>query len=156
MFSLKNVKKTLVLLCVRSKMLKNHWFYYVFAQKCWKTIGFTVFSLQNVEKPLVLLCFRSNMLKNHWFYCVFAQNQFRATDSGREVAILVWRSYEEPLQPSCLGNHWFYCVFAPQCWKTIGFIVFSLKNVEKPVVLLCFRSKMLKNHWLYYVFTQKC
>ena len=33
--------------------------------------------------------------------------------------------------------------------KTIGFIVLSLKNVEKPLVLLCFRSKMLKNHWFY-------
>ena len=31
--------------------------------------------------------------------------------------------------------------------KTIGFTVFSLKLVEKPLVLLCFRSKMLKNHW---------
>ena len=54
MFSLKNVEKPLVLQCFHSKMLKKHWFYYVFAQKCWKTIGFTVFSLKNVEKPLVL------------------------------------------------------------------------------------------------------
>ena len=27
-------KKQVVLLCVRSKMMKNHWFYCVFAQKC--------------------------------------------------------------------------------------------------------------------------
>ena len=59
MFSLKNVKKPLFLLCFRSQMLK--------------TIGFTMFSLKNVKKPLVLLCFRSTMLKNHWFYYVFAQ-----------------------------------------------------------------------------------
>ena len=42
MCSFKNVKKSLVLLCFRSKMLKNHWFYCVFAPKCWKTIGFIV------------------------------------------------------------------------------------------------------------------
>ena len=47
-------EKALVLMCLRSKVLKNHWFYCVvaqksernhwfycvFAQKCWKTIGF--------------------------------------------------------------------------------------------------------------------
>ena len=42
------------------KMLKNHWFYCVFTQKC-----------RNVEKPLVLLRFRSQMLKKHLFCCVF-------------------------------------------------------------------------------------
>ena len=57
-FSLQIDKKPLVLLCFRSKLLRNQWFYYVFAQKCWKSIGFIVFSLTNVEKPLVLLCFR--------------------------------------------------------------------------------------------------
>ena len=65
-FSLKNVEQPVVLLCFRSNMLKNHWFYCVFAQKCWKTIVFTVFSLKTfkkntgftdkeAEKPLVLL-----------------------------------------------------------------------------------------------------
>ena len=73
MFSLKNVKKALVLLCFRSKMLKNHWFYKQRGLKTKKTIGFTV-------KPVP------------------------ATDSGRESAILVWMSYEEPLQTSCLGK----------------------------------------------------
>ena len=33
--------------------------------------------------------------------------------------------------------------------------MFSLKDVEKPLVLHCFLSKMLKNHWFYCVFTQK-
>ena len=43
MFSLKNVlKKPLVLLCFRSKMLKNHWFYKQRGLKTKKTIGFTV------------------------------------------------------------------------------------------------------------------
>ena len=42
-FSLKNVKNPLVLLCCRSKNVKKHWFYCVFAQKCFK--------------------------KNKWFYC---------------------------------------------------------------------------------------
>ena len=62
MFSLENVEKPLVLLCVRSKILKNQWFYYVFAQKCWKTNGFIMFSLKNIEKSLVLWCFRSKMM----------------------------------------------------------------------------------------------
>jgi len=34
--------------------------------------------------------------------------------------------------------------------------VSSLKNVKKPLVLLCFRSKMLKNRWFYCVFAQNC
>ena len=86
MFSVKHATKPLVLLCVRSKVLKNHWFYFVFAPKSWKNIGFTVFSLKNVKKQLVLLCFRSKMLKkplvllsshskmmkNHWCYRAFA------------------------------------------------------------------------------------
>ena len=29
--------------------------------------------------------------------------------------------------------------------KTIGFTVFSLTNVKKPLVLLCFRSQSLQN-----------
>ena len=33
--------------------------------------------------------------------------------------------------------------------KTIGFTVFSLKSIEKALVLLCFRSKRLKNQWFY-------
>ena len=51
MFSLKNVEKPLVLLCFRSKMLKNHWFYCVFVQKDWKTIGFIV-KMQKSEKTI--------------------------------------------------------------------------------------------------------
>ena len=54
MFSLKSIEKALVLLCFRSKMLKNHWFYCVFVQTCWKTIGFIVFSFANVSKMNVL------------------------------------------------------------------------------------------------------
>ena len=40
--SLNNVKKPFVLLCFRSKMLKNHWFYKQRGLKTKKTIGFTV------------------------------------------------------------------------------------------------------------------
>ena len=40
--------------------------------------------------------------------------------------------------------------------KTSGFTVLSLKNVKTPLVLLCFRSNMLKNHVFYFVFAQKC
>ena len=66
----KIVEKHVVLLCFRSHVLKNHWFYYVLAQKALKSIGFTVFSLEHVEKALVLLCFRSQVLKKHVFCCV--------------------------------------------------------------------------------------
>ena len=38
--------------------------------------------------------------------------------------------------------------------KSIGFTVFSVKYIEKPLVLLCFRSKMLKKHWFYCVVAQ--
>ena len=122
---------------IQPKCEKSRWFYCVFAHACWKHIGFTVFSLKNVKKtlvllcfrsemwkkPLVLLCFRSNMVKKtlvllcfrfkmlkiHWFYCVFA--------------------------PTSSKNSWFYCVFVRICSKHIGFTVFSLKNIKKPLVL---------------------
>ena len=91
MFSLKNVEKALVLLGLRQKMLKNHWFYRSGNRNCWKaigftskeaemywkSIGFTMFSLQNIKKALVLRCFRSKSLKKHWFYCVFAQKYWK-------------------------------------------------------------------------------
>ena len=114
-----------------------------------KTIGFIVFSFKNVKKPLVLLCFRSKMLKN----------------------------YEEPLQPSCLGKkeqkplvlHWFFKKRVVKPISSHGFGPWSCntrqeklwgtltdKLFREPLVLLCFRSKMLKNHWFYCVFAQKC
>ena len=154
MFSLKNVKKPLVLLCFRSKMLKNNWFYKQRGLKTKKTIGFTskealkpITSQKCVKiaKPyknqinfFAMLFFMSKF----WFYWESSMNLLRATDSGRAFAILVWRCYEEPLQTSCLGNHWF--------------TVFSLTNVKNPLVLLCFRSQMLNNHWFYFVFANKC
>ena len=114
MFSLKSTEKALVLFCFRSKMLKNHWFYYVFAQKCWKTTGFTVFSLDNVKKPLVLLCFRSKVLKKHWFYCVFAQKGWKT------IGFIVKMQKSE---------------------KTIGFTVKKFKKEQKPLENLWFFEK---------------
>ena len=81
-----------------------------------------MFSLQNVEKALVLLCFRSKMLKKHWSYCVFAPkvkkplrfigNMFnpcfhktKQRVRGLGLHHSRWRSYEEPLQTSCLGKN---------------------------------------------------
>ena len=55
-------EKALVLLGLRSKTLKNHWFYGVFAQKCSKTIDFIVFSPANVSKMNVLSTLRSKTL----------------------------------------------------------------------------------------------
>ena len=107
MFSLKNVKKPLVLLCVRSKMLKNHWFYCVFAQKYWKGIGLIVFSRKKVEKALVLLCFRSKRLKNHWFYCKNAKK-------WKKPLVLLWKTLKKS------KNH----------YKTCGFLK---KRVVKPI-----------------------
>ena len=144
MFSLKKVKKALVLLCFRSKKGKKHWFYCVFAQNCWKTIGFTS---KEAEKNWKTIGFTVKPAPGN-----------RATGQpGWSYGFGVWvcntRSWirnEEPLQPSCLGKkalvllcfrskmlkkQWFYCVFAPKCWKNIGFTVFSLQNVEKALVL---------------------
>ena len=57
---------------------------------------------------------------------------------------------------------WLFCLFIcfacvllcfhpkmSKCWKTIGFIVFSLTNVEKAFVLLCFWGLGLRKHWIY-------
>ena len=53
MCSLKHVEKAMVLLCVRSQMLNNHWFFYVVAQTCWKTTnGFTSKEALKQQKQL--------------------------------------------------------------------------------------------------------
>ena len=137
--------KPLVLQCFHSKVLKKHWFYCVFAHKCWKSIGVIVFSLKNCEKALVLLCFRWNMLKKHWFYCVFAQKCWKSI--GFTVCSL--KNCEKALVLLCvrskmLKKRWFYCVFAQQYWKSTGFIVFSLINVEKTIG---FTSKEAEKNW---------
>ena len=57
---------------------------------------------------------------------------------------------------------WLFCLFIcfacvllcfhpemSKCWKTIGFIVFSLTNVEKAFVLLCFWGLGSRKHWIY-------
>ena len=59
-FSFTNVEKALVLLCFRSTMSKNHWFYckiIVKMQKSEKTIGFTVKNFKKEQKPLENQCF---------------------------------------------------------------------------------------------------
>ena len=62
MFSLKNVEKQLVLLCFRSKMLKNQWFYKQRGLKTKKVekkknIGFTEKNFTKVTKSFVLHSF---------------------------------------------------------------------------------------------------
>ena len=122
--SLKNVKKPLVLLCVRSKMLKNRCFYCVFAQKCWKTIGFTVCSLKNVEKALVLLYFRSKMYLKNSGVTMFSLNNVEKT-----MVFLCFRS-------KILKNHRCYCVFAQKCQKAYGFTSKEALKPKIPLVLL--------------------
>ena len=51
MFSRKKVEKPLVLLCFRSKVVEKHWFYSVFTQKGWKTIGFII-KMQKSENTI--------------------------------------------------------------------------------------------------------
>ena len=93
-FSLKNVEKSLVLLCARSKMLKKHWFYSVFFQHCWKTfnlwrvrsamlqnIGFILCSLKHVETPCVLHTHvGAEKWEKHW--CCYKTNP----DAGARVS----------------------------------------------------------------------
>ena len=86
--------------------------------------------MKKVKKPFV--CPEKNICPLHFSerksgFTVNGRENVLPTDSGREFPILVWISYEEPLQTSCLGNHWFYVVFA--------------KNVEKALVLQCSLSK---------------
>ena len=60
MCSLKNIEKALVLLCFRSKRLKNQWFYCkisVEMQKSEKSIGFTMKMFKKVKKPFVVQWF---------------------------------------------------------------------------------------------------
>ena len=66
-------------------------------------------------KTCVVLCSHSKLMKKYVCYCVFTQEWWKI--------------------------HWCYCVFIQTEWISIGFILWSLKNVGKPMVWLCLRSK---------------
>ena len=130
-------------------MLKNHWFYYVFARKCWKTIGFSVLSRKKVEKALVLLRFRSKMLKNHWFYCVFAQKGWKTIG----FTVFSLKSIEKALVLLCfrskrLKNHWFYCKNAKK-WKNQWFYSEQFKKRAKTSIkpMVFFEQKGRKTNF---------
>ena len=108
-----------------------------------------MFSLKIAEKPVVLLCC-------HWKTIGFITKPVPTTDSGSGLAILVWMSYEEPLQPSCLGkNHWFYSIRPKKYQNTIGFTVSVWKSIKNPLVLKTGQPKTLENHWFYRPSNQK-
>ena len=115
-------------------------------------------SLTNVEKALVLQQNQPRATEQ-------PSNHAGATDSGSEFATLV------------LNKHWFYCKTSPEQpsnqaamleqrirglslqhsfleeeWGTLTDKLFR----EKALVLLCFRSRMLKKQWFYLVFDRKC
>ena len=151
-FSLKNVEKPLVLLCFRSKMLKNHWFYCVFAQKCWKTIGFTSKEALKPKKTLVLQCSLCKWilkLKKVKKPCVFPEKNvcpfhFSKRKSGFTI--------KRPRKRSGNGfGVWISNTRQEMLWGTL-----TDKLFREPLVLLCFRSQILKNHWFYCVFAQTC
>ena len=54
----------MVLLCFRSKVLKQHWFYCVFAQQGWNTIGF-ILKMQNSEKTIGFTVKKIKKSKHH-------------------------------------------------------------------------------------------
>ena len=78
------------------------------------------------------------MLKNQWLYCDFVQKGLN------RIGFTMFS-----LKNIKKKKHGFTVFSLKKIKKTSGFIVFSLKNNEKPMVLLCVRSKMLKNHWFY-------
>ena len=81
----------------------------------------------------------------------FAKDSFTASFGFRTL----WRP-RLVKDPKNVKNQWFLHVFTQKRRKTVGLTMFSVKNDEKPLVLLCFRSKILKNRWFYCVFAQKC
>ena len=144
MCSLKNIEKIMVLLCFRSKVLKKHWFYCVFAQKGWTTIGFIVKEQKSEKKPLVLpwkIVKKSNFAyKTNAFLKKRVVKQIPAYGFGpwscnsrleKLWGTLTDKLFREPLVLLC----------------------FRSNMLKKPLVLLCFRSKNAKNwknHWFYY------
>ena len=75
------------------KMLKNHWFYCVFATKCWKTIAFIVFLLRNTHKIYLILQKRSS---RHRCVSKIASPEARKSESTTAlyksiVVYLKWR-----------------------------------------------------------------
>ena len=86
------------------KNVKNHWLYCVFAQKYWKTIGFTVCSLKKVEK--LHPCNKTLNSRN----LGFAKDSFKVSFGFRTL----WRP-RLIKDPKKVNDHWFYCVFAQKC-----------------------------------------
>ena len=81
---------------------------------------------------MVLSCFRSKILIVYWFYYVFVHLGFK-------------KPYKTNPKLGCFAclcvSLAFHCVFTQKC-----------RNVEKPLVLLCFRSQMLQKHLFCCVF----
>ena len=74
-------------------------------KKVSKSIGFIDRATEIVEKPLVLQAKRPKDIEKP-LVLQATSHQPPTTDSGSAFQILAWMSYEEPLQPSCLGFFW--------------------------------------------------
>ena len=116
------LKKTMVLLCFGTKMLKNQWFYGVFIQKHKKAPIVLCCRSKSVKKHWVHCVFAQTNWKKHWFYFVFAwtcwkiigltikpapmlEPRFRSNGFGSRIwHTRSWKENEEPKQASCLGN----------------------------------------------------
>ena len=109
------------------KNVKNHWFYYVFVQQYWKSIGFIVCSLQRVENHCVLLSFR-------WKCRMFIENPCakmqRTQKCWKTIGFIMFSIKNAKI----LKNHWFYCFLAQKHKKGrflyIAFICFLINKLH--------------------------
>ena len=149
--------------CLRSQRVKaksTEWQRHCFAQKCGKTIGFTVFSLQNVEKtsgftvfslqnvekPVVLLCFRSKMFKKTMVLLCFRSKRLKKHWSA-DCSLGSSRSaHQRRVLDAARGPGACYCS-AGDVWKGAGawvgsYFVFSARDELRihPLLGQCRRS----------------
>ena len=144
MFSLQNVEEAMVLLGLRQKKMKKQWFYCVFAQKYWQSIGFTAFSLKKVAFIMNIIARtckkrQKKTRQSHWLLheqlrkriilfinpMLFEKQNDRKTNpahgSGEWICNTRQIYYEEHLQPSCLGNQTLSGCFGLFC-GFVGFV----------------------------------
>ena len=118
---------------------------------------------------MVLLRLPSGYAKKLWFYCVCHLDKqkskgfiaFAIRISKKNVGFIasaIWinkKSVVLLLLPSGeTKKHWFYYVCHPDKQKSIGFIVFAIRN-EKALVLFRLQFGWTKKHWFYCVCHQE-
>ena len=84
--------------------------------------------------------------KNHWFYC---EKLLKRANTNIKPVFFLEKRVVKPISSNGFGP-WISHTRQEKLWGTL-----TAKLFREPLVLFCFRSKVLKKHWFYCVSAQK-